>query len=66
MTEDFDNHRRIIEGGVDIFCTRNSKMYTAASLDEPLALIELVMISISSGLPQKETLIGIVLLEADC
>ncbi len=38
----FDIVRRILETGTDVFCTLNWKLYTKDSLNEPMAIMEMI------------------------
>src|SRR5437762_793075 len=40
--ESMDLVRRIIEAGVDVFCVLTWRLYTRESLDEPMAIMEML------------------------
>jgi hypothetical protein len=42
MLAGLDLVRKIVEGGIDVFCTLNWRLYTKSSLEEPMALMEML------------------------
>ena len=42
MLASLDLVRQIIEGGIDVFCVLNWRLYTKDSLDEPMSLLEML------------------------
>jgi DNA invertase Pin-like site-specific DNA recombinase len=38
----FDLVRRILEGGIDVFCVMTGRLYTVESLNEPMSILEMI------------------------